>query len=200
MFERIHRLLERVARVAVWAGGTALMISALIITGDVIARKWIGWTLSGSDEIASYVFAAATTWAYSYCLLHRANIRIDAIYNLLPRAACAILDVLGVSMLFIFIGVLNLRALIVFQDAVEFNSVSITTLTTPLWIPQLFWLSGLIFFMISLVFVLVWSVSALFRWDLRTVRRVAGVLSVEEEIEVETHGTDVRSGSQGQEN
>ena len=76
----------------------------------------------------------------------------------------------------------------------------ITTLTTPLWIPQLFWLSGLIFFMISLVFVLVWSVSALFRWDLRTVRRVAGVLSVEEEIEVETHGTDVRSGSQGQEN
>ena len=87
VFERIHKGLFKTSQVAVWVGGAALMLSAIMVTLDVIARKIFSITISGSDEISGYVFAAATTWAYSYCLLTRSNIRIDALYNLLSIRA-----------------------------------------------------------------------------------------------------------------
>ena len=84
VFETIHGGLEKVARFAVWVGGAALLLAAIMVTLDVLARKFLGVTMSGSDEISGYVFAGGTTWAYSYCAIHRSNIRIDALYNFLP--------------------------------------------------------------------------------------------------------------------
>ena len=81
MFDKIHKGLFGVSRVAVWCGGAALLLSAIMVTLDVIARKLFSITISGSDEISGYVFAAATTWAYSFCLFSKSNIRIDALYT-----------------------------------------------------------------------------------------------------------------------
>lgn len=195
MFLRVHGVLQHVARVATWVGGGALTCTAIIVTVDVIFRKLAGVTISGADEIAGYVFAAATAWAYAYCLLYRANVRIDAIYNLLPSWPRAVFDVLGVFLLLGFVAVLTERALYTLQLSIEYGSVSITTLTTPLWIPQLFWVGGLVLFVVTLLFVGVYSLTALLRRDLSTVHRVAGVLSVEEEIRDETRGMDGREGA-----
>jgi TRAP-type C4-dicarboxylate transport system permease small subunit len=196
MFERIHELLKRISTYAVWVSGAALMISAIIVTVDVVLRKFVGWTMSGSDEVTSYVFAAGTTWSYSYCLLHRANIRIDAVYNLLPVGVRNGLDLVGVFLLLLYMGVLTDRAVVVLQDTIENGSVSNTTLTTPLWIPQLAWLGGLIMFMITLIFVAAYAATAMLKRDSAAVTRIAGILSIEEEIEEETRGTGADSGRQ----
>ena len=92
MLESIHSRLERISQLAVWVGGAALLAAALMVTVDVLSRKIFNITMSGSDEYSGYVFSATTTWAYSYCLLHRSNVRIDALYNYLPRKVTAILD------------------------------------------------------------------------------------------------------------
>ena len=190
MFLRINEVLKQLSTYAVWISGAALMISAIIVTVDVLFRKFVGWTMSGSDEVTSYVFAASTTWAYSYCLLHRANIRIDAVYNLLPVFARNVLDLVGVFLLLLYMGVLTDRAIITLKDSITNGSVSNTTLTTPLWIPQLAWVSGLIMFMITLIFVAAYATTAMIRRDSATVSRVAGMLSIEEEIREETRGTE----------
>ena len=70
-----------------------------------------------TDEYSGYVFAASTTWAYSYCLLHRSNVRIDAVYNLLPQRLCVILDILGLILLLYFMYVMTYHAMIVFWDS-----------------------------------------------------------------------------------
>ena len=147
--ERIRVGLERASLYAVWVGGAALMLSAIMVAVDVTFRKCCGITMSGSDEISGYVFAASTTWAYSYCLLHRSHIRIDALYNHLPRPVRAYLDVIGVTLLLIYVAVLTRHAWTAFATSYEYNSVAITTLATPLWIPQMFWVAGLILFSIS---------------------------------------------------
>ena len=177
-----------------WFGGAALMISAVIVTVDVLFRKFVGWTMSGSDEVTSYVFAASTTWAYSYCLLHRANIRIDAVYNLLPRFFRNLLDLLGVFLLLLYMAVLTDRAIVTLQDSLDYGSVSNTTLTTPLWIPQLAWVSGLVMFMITLIFVSAYAITAMIKRDSATVTAVVGILSIEEEIAEETRGTEADRG------
>lgn len=196
MFERIHEALKTISTYAVWISGAALMISAIIVTVDVLLRKYVGWTMSGSDEVTSYVFAAGTTWSYSYCLLHRSNIRIDAVYNLLPGVVRNALDLVGVFLLLLFMGVLTDRAVVVLLDTIENGSVSNTTLTTPLWIPQLAWVAGLIMFMMTLIFVAVYAATAMLKKDAATVTRIAGILSIEEEIKEETRGTEADTGRQ----
>ncbi len=191
MLESIHSRLERISQLAVWVGGAALLAAALMVTVDVLSRKIFSITMSGSDEYSGYVFSATTTWAYSYCLLHRSNVRIDALYNYLPRKVTAILDVVGLLLLFYFMSIMTYYAMVSFVDSWVNNSVSITTLGTPQWIPQLFWVAGLILFFVTLIFVVVYSIIALLQrnWDL--VARVAGVPSIAETMQEETHGIDV---------
>ncbi len=191
MLESIHSRLERISQLAVWVGGAALLLAALMVTVDVLSRKIFSVTMSGSDEYSGYVFSATTTWAYSYCLLHRSNVRIDALYNYLPRKVTAILDVVGLLLLFYFMSIMTYYAMVSFVDSWVNNSVSITTLGTPQWIPQLFWVAGLILFFVTLIFVVVYSIIALLQrnWDL--VARVAGVPSIAETMQEETHGIDV---------
>ena len=191
MLESIHSRLERISQLAVWVGGAALLAAALMVTVDVLSRKIFNITMSGSDEYSGYVFSATTTWAYSYCLLHRSNVSIDALYNYLPRKVTAILDVVGLLLLFYFMSIMTYYAMVSFVDSWVNNSVSITTLGTPQWIPQLFWVAGLILFFVTLIFVVVYSIIALLQrnWDL--VARVAGVPSIAETMQEETHGIDV---------
>ena len=187
MFAVIHAKFLRVSRVAVWVGGGALMLSAIMVTLDVISRKVIGFTISGSDEISGYVFAASTTWAYSYCLLTRSNIRIDAFYNMLNARPKAILDMIGLLLLLYYIYLLTANAFGMFLDNVTYLSSAPTTLATPLWIPQVFWLSGLCFFLLSLIFLAIYGFAAMVKGDWATIGRIAGVKSVAEEITEETH-------------
>ena len=187
MFQSTQDRLTDISRVAVWVGGGALLLSAVMVTLDVLARKMFGITISGSDEISGYVFAAGTTWAYSYCLFTRANIRIDALYNILNLRTRALLDILGLLLLLYYIYLLFTNAWGMFAENWEFNSTAQTTLATPLWIPQIFWISGLGFFLVCLAFVSTRCLASLIRGDWQTIHDVAGVKSVAEEIDEETH-------------
>ena len=186
VFERLHGGFKNISQVAVWLGGFALLLSAIMVTLDVTFRKLFGLTLSGSDEITGYVFAAATTWAYSFCLLNRSNIRIDALYNTLSIKPRAVLDVIGMVLLAYYVYLLTVSGFEMFVENLEYNSSAQTTLATPLWIPQVFWLSGLAFFLVCLVFLVIYGLFALLRKDWLTVSRIAGIKTVEEEISEET--------------
>jgi TRAP-type C4-dicarboxylate transport system permease small subunit len=61
MLAVIHERLEHYSRVAVWIGGATLMAAAMMVAVDVMSRKFLGMTMSGSDEYTGYVFSATTT-------------------------------------------------------------------------------------------------------------------------------------------
>jgi hypothetical protein len=84
------------------------------------------------------------------------------------------------------------QAVLAFKESWDLDSVSITTLETPQWIPQLFWAAGLVMCLVTLAFVTVYALIALAHrnWDL--VARIAGVPSIDETVDEETHGVDVR--------
>ncbi len=189
-FARLHAGFERVSRVAVWIGGGALLLCAIMVSIDVIMRKLFSITMSGSDEISGYAFAAATAWAYSYALLHRSHIRIDALYGVLPAWLRSILDAVGLALLLYYMAYLTNKAVDVLLTSWEHDSVSITTLSVPQWIPQLLWVGGLCWFVITLAFMLVYVLFSLLRGDVTTVQNVAGALSAEKKIDEETQGMD----------
>lgn len=195
--QQIHAFLGKISQIAVWIGGASLLGAAVLVTVEIFLRSGLNLSMGGADEISGYVFAISTTWAYSYCLLHRANVRIDAFYNFLPRPVQAVLDVVGVVLLTGYMGVLTEKAWGVLAESLANNSVSITTLQTPLWIPQLLWLAGLVLFMLTLIFVSLYSLITLLRGDLAGVQRIAGVRSIDEEVAEETHGMDLKKQAGG---
>ena len=162
-----------------------MIFSACMVTVDVLLRKFLSVTLGGADEISGYLFAIATMWAFSYAALHRVNVRIDALYMLLPRALRAVLDLLGLTLLTGFVLLLTWRAALLFTDTVENWSRSITPLQTPLAIPQSLWLAGLVLFSFTLLLIMTACVAALMRGNLPRVQRLAGVRTVSEEVEEE---------------
>ena len=112
----------------------------------------------------------------------------------MPRIACAVVDLLGATLLGLFAVALTWRAVALVADSVAIGARSVTPLHVPLVLPQSFWLAGWVMFSLCLLLVVFGIVRALLRRDLRAVHRLAGAMSVEEEIEDE--GIRVRRTSE----
>ena len=188
MFDRLYRWANRIALAAAWTAGATMIFASVMVTFDVLIRKLFNTTLGGADEISGYLFAIATSWALPFAFLRRANVRIDALYVHLPRIACAVVDLLGATLLAVFAVALTWRGLALVADSVAIGARSVTPLHMPLVLPQSFWLAGWVMFSLCLLLVVFGIVRALVRGDLRTVHRLAGAMSVEEEIEDEGIG------------
>jgi len=180
----LDRLLDAassLSRIAIRAAGALTLISALYITIDVITRKLLGFSLGGSDELSGYAFAISISWALSFATLQRANIRIDALYQLLPVRLCALLDWLALVGLAVFIAYLTRYASGVAFVSWERDATANTVLATPLWIPQAIWAAGLAWLCVVLALMLLRSSTALISGDVPGVQRVCGMRSIQEE-------------------
>jgi TRAP-type C4-dicarboxylate transport system permease small subunit len=186
MLEQLIGKVDHVAKWLVWIGGVLLILAAVTVTIDVFARKFFNISMAGSDELSGYAFGISTMLALSYTLLHRGNIRVDAFYHNFPKGVRAVADLLGLALLVSFIAMIAYLGGNMFLDSVHHNSHSITPMRTPLAIPQGAWLFGLIFCVITGVLIFAAALLAVFRRDWSTVQRLAGIKSVDEQIQEET--------------
>ena len=181
LLDRWLGLADRLSRYAIWFGGALILASAVLVSVDVLLRKLLLVSLGGADELSGYAFAIGTTWALAFTLLRRANVRVDALYVRLPQTVCAILDVVALIALGSFLTLLTWHAWGVLSTSLAFDARATTPLATPLWIPQSLWLIGLVFFLFTLVPLLLRSLLALLGGDLATVRSLAGARTIEED-------------------
>jgi TRAP-type C4-dicarboxylate transport system permease small subunit len=187
----VIRGLTWLARYAVWIGGAGIIFSAFLVTVEVIVRKFFALSLGGADEISGYLFAISTIWAMPFALLRRANVRIDALYALLPRMIRVFLDFLGLGLLTVFVGVVFWHSGALFIDSMENWTRSITPMQTPQAIPQAFWIVGLGLFLVTAVALFLVALMALLRRDLPAVNRLIGARSHQEEAKAEMSALDI---------
>lgn len=189
VLDRLLVLAHSVSRAAIWSGGTLVLCAAILVAADLFMRNVFMVTFGGADELAGYAFAIGTAWALSFTLLNRANVRVDALYAVLPPRFCAVLDIIALIALGIFAGLLTWHAAVMLETSVSFSARATTPLQTPLWIPQILWVAGLAMFVVTLVLLLLRAALALLSGDLATVRRLAGARSIEESAAAETAHT-----------
>lgn len=195
---RLFQAATTLSRIAIWIAGGLTLISALYITADVIVRKFFSFSLGGSDELSGYAFAISVSWALSFATLQRANIRIDALYQLLPPRICAVLDWIALVGLSVFIIYLTRYAGDVALLSWERQATANTVMATPLWIPQSLWWLGLVWLSIVLAIMLIRSSVALVTGDLETIREICGIRSTQQEAaeEAEAGARMVRGEAQ----
>lgn len=176
---------ETLSRAAVWCAGALTIASVLLISFDVLARKFFGFTTGGADELSSYAFAISTSWSLAFATLQRANVRVDVLYQFLPVRVAAVLDWLSLVALGVFMAMLTYYAYDVVGASLAQSSRANTPLATPLAVPQGLWFLGLAFMCIVLSLMLLRASIALVTGDIATVKTIAGVRSTQEEAEEE---------------
>jgi TRAP-type mannitol/chloroaromatic compound transport system permease small subunit len=182
-------LARRIARVGAWFGGVVLIAAALLVGVEVVIRKAFSVSVGGADELAGYALAISTSWALAFTLLERAHIRIDSLYMHLPVRLCALLDIAGLMLLTAFFALITWYGFGVFQTSWTLGARSMSPLGTPLIVPQLLWVLGLVMFLAIAVLLLARALIALIAGDLASVRRLVGSRTLREEVAAEVGET-----------
>jgi len=147
--EILDRLTETTARwMAIVAGGLVVII-AVMISVDVIARAVFGTVALHSYEYGSYLFAISLAFGLSYVGLSGAHIRLDVVYAWLPlkmRRICDIASLASLSFLSCFMFYLAFELML--KNSAK-GVVSTSYLAIPLKFPQAVWVVGLFVFALT---------------------------------------------------
>ena len=185
---KMDRLIERVrtfSRYGVWFGGTLMILAAVIVGIEVVVRKLFNVSLGGADELSGFALAISSAWAFGYALLERAHVRIDSVYTILPSRVCAFLDVLGLLVFTLFMGLMTWQAIGVFTESVRNSTVTLSVVAWPLRFPQFLWVAGLAWFVVIAVLLLVRAMVTLSRGEWLAVQLQIGSKTVREELDEE---------------
>ena len=177
------RLARLVARAGTWFGGALVILAALMIAVDVLARKLFSVSIGASSEVSGYVLAIGTTWALALTLLDRAHVRIDSLYAVLPVRLCALLDVLALASFMVFAVLLTWQGGKVLEQSIAVDAHSLTPLETPLVLPQLFWVAGFAMFLAVLALLMASALASLVRGRPEEVQRLIGPRTVQQELD-----------------
>lgn len=169
-----------------WLGGTLIVLSAFLVTLEVILRKAFNVSLGGADEISGYAFGVATALALSYALFERAHIRVDALLGAIPKGLHPYINLFGLILLTGFAAVVVTMVWSMVGDTLENGSRSITPMRVPLAIPQIPWLLGWMFFVFSGVLIGLVALKRHLGGDETGVQELIGVKSLDEQIQDET--------------
>lgn len=172
----------RVSRLFACLGGALVLVAALLVSAEVIARKVLAFTYSGSDELAAYLFALGTTWSLAHVLVTRGHVRIDPLYGRLSLRLRTALDVVSLLALGVLAWVMLERGWDLWHTNYLDWSRANTPLRTPLALPQLPWLFGLGLFFAAIAIALVRTLLEIWRGDLVAAGRIAGLPSQDDEI------------------
>jgi TRAP-type C4-dicarboxylate transport system permease small subunit len=174
--------LDRISAWLAGIAGAALVLLAIFVCVDIVARRFFGFSLQGSDELGGYVLALVGAMGFAYVLAERAFTRIDLALVRFPLRLRAALNALAYVSLAGFALFMAWFALGEFRETLLFQTISTTPLQTPLWIPQSLWLAGIGLFAFAAVVHAVRAV-VLSVHDPQALEAAYGTRGVTEELE-----------------
>ena len=162
MIERLKKSSE----IFTYICGILLLASVLLISIEVVLRKFFLVSFGGADELSGYALGICISWSLAYVLFEKMHIRIDIVYAKLSMNSQKLLDILAGLFTLAFTGLLVYFSSIVVYTSFIKNSTANTPLGTPLWIPQSLWFLGFCFFLVVVFVLCIKSIMALVRDDM----------------------------------
>jgi TRAP-type C4-dicarboxylate transport system permease small subunit len=185
----VARALSPVAKKLALVAGYLLLGLALLITVEIFLRRFINFSLQGSDELGGYVLAILSAFGFSYALLERAHTRVEILVERVGSGTRAFLNLISAWCVAIMACFIAWRAYAALAESIEYHALSGTPLMTPLWQPQIVWFAGLLFFATTAVGIALHA-SVLSIHNRARLNRFYGTKSLDEIIEEETVQTN----------
>ncbi|MFZ1428267.1 MAG: TRAP transporter small permease [Geminicoccaceae bacterium] len=183
------RALDLVATALALVAGSTVVILALLIVFDIVARTLLRFSVQGTDELGGYTLALIGSLGLAYTLVKRGHPRIDIGFRFFPPRMRQVLHVVALATLAGFALFMSQHAIEEFDGTLAFGTVTNTPLQTPLWVPQIFWVVGTCFFALTALVMTAHGVLLLATGRGAMVESLYGPLTVEEELEEYLHDT-----------
>ncbi|MFO8126556.1 TRAP transporter small permease subunit [Yoonia sp.] len=157
----IHRL-RGINKGVALVVGFGLLVCAAFVLADIIMRQ-IGTSLGGTEEIAGYAMALATSWGMSYTLLELGHVRIDLLRTKFQSFGRAVFDVFSMIVMSGVIITIAIKAWPVVERSLVNGSHANTPLETPLIWVQMPWFAGWVWFAVMSTLVTLAALSLLIK-------------------------------------
>lgn len=180
-YRTLNSILERTGVLLALAGGISVLILAVLIAYDILARKLLAFSVQGTDELGGYVLAMVGSLGMSHVLHRREFTRIDLAFRLFSIGLQRLLHVVAYVSLAGMVLFLAYHAQGTLNETLLFQSRANTPLQTPLWIPQGLWVLGIWFFALNAVLQALRAVVLLIS-DPARVEREYGTVKIESEL------------------
>lgn len=201
-------LFKNISQKIAWIAGALILFSAVLVSLDILAREFFSDNFFESYEISIYIFAITVAFSYAYALTTKTHIRIDALYNHLPRIYRAILDLLAscalsaTAVFLAYYGWMTAIESFSFPTNDMWGARSVSDLYVPLVIPQSLWALGLSWFAVTCVFFSLRGLFLYFKRDFDSMTALIGIDKREGEDELNealelttSDQTDIRGDS-----
>lgn len=175
---------QRVSRLLAWVAGAIILFGCSgLITIDVVSRYFFKRGMVESFEISGYALAACIGLGMAFTVTSKSNIRVDILLDALPdrvRVAC---DLIASVSLAIIAAALAWYAFGTLHQSWSMGARSVSSMQTPMILPQGIWWVGLFWFACMAVLIPIQAVVRLLKRDRRGFDALIGSLRVLEEIE-----------------
>jgi len=140
------RWIEWMSRRAMGLAGWCYLAMTVLICFDISARRLLGFSTESTTELSGYLMALGMSWGLAGTLLERGHVRIDVLLQKMPLGWRVVFHLLSLTALLVSIAFFIWGATSLALDSYTFGSTDLTTLRTPLVIPQGLWAAGFVLF------------------------------------------------------
>ncbi|MEI6113416.1 MAG: TRAP transporter small permease [Burkholderiales bacterium] len=134
--------LQWVGRRAMFVAGLCYLLITLLICFDITARHLLGFSSEATIELTGYMMAVGMTWGLAGTLFERGHVRIDVLVQRMPLRVRVWLHLASLVALIVSTGFYTWGAVSLARDSFSFDATDLSTLRTPLVIPQGLWAAG----------------------------------------------------------
>jgi TRAP-type C4-dicarboxylate transport system permease small subunit len=173
--------LEWISRRAMWVAGFCYLLITALICFDIFARKLLGFSTESTTELTGYLMAVGMSWGLAGTLFERGHVRIDVLVQRMSLHVRVWLHLASLLALVVSTGFYVYGAVSIAKDSFAFNATDLTTIRTPLVLPQGIWAAGFVLFLLAALALTLRSVAQLTRGDLDTMDRALMARTYEDE-------------------
>ncbi|MEQ6249203.1 TRAP transporter small permease [Sulfitobacter sp. HNIBRBA3233] len=179
---RLIDFLRRLNRGVALVVGFGLLLCAAFVLADILMRRF-GTSLGGTEEIAGYAMALATSWGMSYALVELGHVRIDLLRTRAGSFGRALFDVFSMVVMSGVIVLIAIKSWPVVARSVTMGSRANTPLETPLAWVQVPWFAGWVWFALMCCLVTFAALSLLLKGRHAETESFAGAFAEQETLQ-----------------
>lgn len=137
------RALGRTSLVLAVLGVLIICALACMLCVTIVARKLLGWQVTGDHELVQIFAAVSMSMLFPWCHLNGGNVIVDLLTSGLPRRVNRGLDRIGSLLLGVMALILAWRTGLLVEQTLARGTFT-PLLAWPVWVPQALMIPGLL--------------------------------------------------------
>lgn len=179
---KLIAILRRINKGVALLVGLGLLACAGFVLLDIVMRQ-IGTSLGGTEEIAGYAMAIATSWGMGYTLLELGHVRIDLLRSRMQSFGRALFDVFAMVVMSGVVVTIAIKAWPVVERSLVNGSRANTPLETPLALVQVPWFAGWVWFAVMSCIVTLAALSLIVRGRAAETEPMVGAFAEQDQLQ-----------------